>query len=106
MFEPAIRFVKAANEAVFLAESDDDEKKRDFLKKNGSNLRIENKRLQFEARGAWKIVANPGRLAHPENAAREGRAASHGRSDQDLSKRRGGDSLTGCREPLRLCSSC
>jgi hypothetical protein len=91
-FEPAIRFVKAAIEATNLAESENDIAKRDFLKKNGSNLILKDKELSLEARGAWKTVVNPGRLAHHEIAARDARAAFGGRSDQNLKMRRGGDS--------------
>ncbi|MBC8105597.1 MAG: hypothetical protein H7Z14_03325 [Anaerolineae bacterium] len=49
-FEPAIRFVNAAIEATNLADSENDIAKRDFLRKNGSNLILRNKRLEFEAR--------------------------------------------------------
>ena len=87
-FEPAVRFVKAAIEATILAESENDIAKRDFLKKHGSNLFLRNKELSFEARGAWKTVVNPGRLAHHENAAPNFGAASCGKSDQDLTMRR------------------
>jgi hypothetical protein len=67
-FEPAIRFVKAAQSTAFLAETGTEEEKRDFLKKIGSNLTISNRELSVEPRGAWKLVVAQGVLAQ-HNAA-------------------------------------
>jgi hypothetical protein len=75
-FEPAIRFVEAAKQAVFLASSGTDAEKREFLRKTGSNLTLRDRVLLFEARGAWKIAVNHGSLAHNDKAALLPSAAS------------------------------
>src|SRR5262249_39040470 len=63
-FEPVIRFVKSLQEATLTASSTDITKKRDFLKKNGSNLTLATRRLRWEPRGPWKSVAKHGPFAH------------------------------------------
>lgn len=72
-FEPAIRFIRAAKSAHFLAANGTDEQKRDFLKKIGSNLKIEARTVSFVPRGAWAILTktrvNSGRFAQPDNRA-------------------------------------
>ena len=56
-FEPAIAFVKEAKDATILLAEGNPEKKRDFLRKIGSNLKVEDKRLSVELKNPWKIVA-------------------------------------------------
>lgn len=56
-FEPAIRFVHRSKQARILAETGSEEEKRDFLRNTGSNLRLSNRQLHWEPRGAWQIVA-------------------------------------------------
>ncbi len=91
-FEPAIRFVKASKQASFLAQTGSDTEKREFLRKVGSNLRVENQLLSVDLRGAWKLVAHQGDFAHHEKAAPLGDAAfPHGES-RHVCKRRGRDS--------------
>ena len=68
-FEPAIPFVNAAKQAVFMAQSNRDDEKRDFLKTNGSNLTITNRQLSAVPRGPWKLLENNGRIAHNDIAA-------------------------------------
>ncbi len=74
-FEPAIRFVKASKQAVFLAESGSDEEKRDFLQKHGSNLKIQDRHLSVVPRKPWELVVDQGPFAH-DNAALSSSAAS------------------------------
>ncbi len=99
-FEPAIRFVKAAKSAAFLADSGTDAEKRDFLKKSGSNLKITDRRLSFVPRGAWailtKTLVDSGRFAQPEPRAAVTAARGVGESGPNFAgfseMRRGGDS--------------
>src|SRR5438552_2754278 len=57
-----------------------------------TNLRVLNRELVFEPRGAWKLVANQGVFAHHEKVAPvSGATSSHGESRHDR-KRRGRDS--------------
>ena len=68
-FEPVTRFVKSLSEATLLASGTDAVAKLDFVRRNGSNLRLETRRLRWEPRGAWKIVENHGPFAHQHIAA-------------------------------------
>ena len=56
-FEPAIAFVNEAKNATFLLAEGNPEKKRDFLRKIGSNFQLAEKRLSVELKNPWKIVA-------------------------------------------------
>jgi hypothetical protein len=56
-FEPAIAFVKEAKDATILLAEGNPEKKRDFLRKIGSNLKVSEKRLSVEFKNPWNIVA-------------------------------------------------
>jgi len=47
-FEPVTRFVKALRQAALLSSGTDDIKKRDFLRKNSSNLILRTRQLQWE----------------------------------------------------------
>ena len=57
-FEPAIQFVSEAKNATFLLEEANAEKKRDFLKKIGSNFRVADKSLPVEFKNPWKILVD------------------------------------------------
>jgi site-specific DNA recombinase len=68
-FEPAIRFVKASKQALFLTENGSDEQRRDFLKKVGSNLKISDRHLSAEPRKPWQLVVDKGPFAQPNAAS-------------------------------------
>jgi site-specific DNA recombinase len=91
-FEPAIRFVSDAKQAGIIAESGEDDERRDFLKEIGSNLTITNRHLSVIPRNAWKLVVDQGHFAHHNAAPLCRDAASVGETDPYLIKRRGGDS--------------
>ena len=91
-FEPVIRFVKAAKQALFLANDADVVEQRDFLKTNGSNLKITNRKVTLVPRGAWELVVDYGRMAQPELARPESDARVVGKSDQISTQRRDRDS--------------
>ena len=67
-FEPAIRFVKATKQVLFLTSNASDKQRLDFLKKVGSNLIILNRKLSVTPRGAWELVVDQGSFAQ-HNAA-------------------------------------
>ena len=76
--EPAIRFVLAAKQAVFLPTQGDLTQQRDFFRKVGSNRKITNKQLVWEPRGGWKTLVPVDRFAHNTNAAPHGAAFDSG----------------------------
>lgn len=57
-FEPAIQFVLAAKQATFLLAEGNLEKKRDFLKKIGSNFQMADKSLAVEFKKPWNLLAD------------------------------------------------
>jgi site-specific DNA recombinase len=67
-FEPAILFLNATKQAVFLTDNGTDQQRRDFLKKVGSNLTISNRHLSVEPRKPWQLVVDQGPFAQ-HNAA-------------------------------------
>jgi hypothetical protein len=56
-FEPAIRFVLEAKDATVLLAEGNQEKKRDFLKKIGSNFQVADKSLTVEFKNPWNLLA-------------------------------------------------
>ncbi len=56
-FEPLTRFVKEANQAVFLSREQNPDAHRDFLKKHGSNFQLTEGFLRVEFKNPWKTVA-------------------------------------------------
>jgi hypothetical protein len=84
--EPAIRFVSDAKKAVFVAETGTEPKQRDFLRNVGSNLKITNRCLTAEPRGAWKLIVDSGRVAQTNAATEISAAAFFGKLDQNLLK--------------------
>jgi site-specific DNA recombinase len=91
-FEPATRFLNALKQAIFLASSDEEVQKRDFLRKYGSNLTILNKTLRVELREPFKTLEEHGRLAKHNDAPEISGASLVGQLDRCSIKRRGGDS--------------
>jgi site-specific DNA recombinase len=67
-FEPAVRFIKAGKQALFLTENGQESERRDFLRKIGSNLTISNRNLSVEPRKPWQLVVDKGPFAQ-HNAA-------------------------------------
>jgi hypothetical protein len=92
-FEPFIEFLTATKQAGILAETGNDEQKRDFLKNVPSNLTISNRRLSVEPRDAWQLVVDQGRLAQSNTAPSCDGAVSVGKPDQNLQMRSVWDSL-------------
>jgi hypothetical protein len=56
-FEPAIRFILEAKDSTFLLAEGNQEKKRDFLKKIGSNFHVAEKSLAVEFKKPWNLLA-------------------------------------------------
>jgi superfamily II helicase len=84
-FEPAIRFVLEAKDATILLAEGNSEKKRDFLKKIGSNLQVAEKSLAVEFKNPWNLLAE-------FNSARATNLAACGENPQKVFWRREGDS--------------
>jgi hypothetical protein len=57
-FEPAIRFVLVAKDATILLAEGNSERKRDFLKKIGSNFQVADKSLAVEFKNPWNLLAD------------------------------------------------
>jgi site-specific DNA recombinase len=85
-FEPVTRFLNSLQQATLLSSSDDTVAKRDFLKNNGSNPTLRNRRMHWQARGAWKTVGNHGPFAHHTTAPRLLGAVSAGETCPMFSK--------------------
>ena len=91
-FEPAIRFVRAAKYAAFLASSEDAAEKLNFAKTTGSNFRLVNRELVCDPRDAWQLVVDQGSFAQSNIASAFADAIFAGENHPDARKRRGGDS--------------
>jgi site-specific DNA recombinase len=70
-FEPAIRFVLEAKHGADLLAEGNQEKKRDFLKKIGSNLRVAEKSLALTFKNPWQFVAEFNSDPTPVSAVNE-----------------------------------
>ena len=57
-FEPAIRFILEAKQAILLLAKGNREKNRDFLKKIGSNFQVADKSLAVEFKNPWNLLAD------------------------------------------------
>jgi hypothetical protein len=57
-FEPALRFIKALKQATIVAQGENLEQKRDFLRKAASNFSLADRKLTFEFRKPWQLVAD------------------------------------------------
>ena len=77
-FEPVIRFIHRSKQGKSVAERLDPAELRTELQHVGSNLTLNNKKLVFEPRGAWKTVVGQGSFAHNNTAAPVGAAVSRG----------------------------
>jgi hypothetical protein len=84
-FEPAIQFVSEAKQATFLLAEGNREKKRDFLKKIGSNFQVAEKSLTVEFKNPWNLLAE-------FNSARLTTHAACGENSSESDWRREGDS--------------
>ena len=81
----AIRFVLEAKDATILLAEGNQEKKRDFLKKIGSNFQVAEKSLAVEFKKPWNLLAE-------FNSARTTTLAAGGEKSEILNWRREGDS--------------
>ena len=68
-FEPAIKFINSLKQSKIAALQENRERSRDFLKKIGSNLQILERKLFFDFKNPYKIVA----FAEPERSEGEAR---------------------------------
>ena len=84
-FEPAIRFILEAKDATFLLAKGNQEKKRDFLIKIGSNFQMADKSLAVEFKKPWNLLAE-------FNSARSTTHAACGAKSEKSNWRREGDS--------------
>ena len=84
-FEPAIQFVSEAKQATILLAEGNREKKRDFLKKIGSNFQVADKSLAVEFKKSWNLLAE-------FNSARITTLAVSGAKSEISNWRREGDS--------------
>ena len=84
-FEPAIRFILEAKDATILLAEGNQEKKRDFLKKIGSNFQMAEKSLAVEFKKPWNQLAE-------FNSAPITKIAAGGEIRQKSNWRREGDS--------------
>ena len=66
--EPTQRFVNSLFEATLTASGNDAGEKLKLLKKTGSNLKIQDRKIQVEFRDIWKNVEKHGRIAPPHTA--------------------------------------
>jgi len=66
-FEPAIKFINSLKQSKIAALQENREQSRDFLKKIGSNLQILERKLFFDFKNPYKIVA----FAEPERSEGE-----------------------------------
>lgn len=78
--EPTQRFVNSLTEATLTVSAGRPAEKLKLLTKTGSNLKIQDRRIQVEFRDAWKIVEKHGRIAQPPPAPRSRGAALVGKS--------------------------
>ena len=62
-FEPIIRFVNGSKQLKYVAKRRNPQELRDTLEKVGSNLRLNDRRLEWEPREAWKLVVDQGSFA-------------------------------------------
>ena len=93
-FEPAIRFLKEAQNNGLMANRDGGEaEKLAQLKKVGSNLTIRDRHLSVEPRGAWKLVVDQGVFGQRNAAPEMSGAASIGETHHVQNQRCGLDEV-------------
>ena len=81
-FEPINRFVNGSKQRKYVASRAVPQELRESFQTTGSNLLLDNRKLKWEPRGAWKIVVNHGRFAQTNAAPLGGAAASVGETDK------------------------
>jgi hypothetical protein len=78
--EPTERFVNSLFEATLTVSGTDALEKLKLLKKTGSNLKIQDRKIQVEFRDAWKTIEKHSRIAHLHTAPHHRGAAFVGKS--------------------------
>ena len=73
-FEPVIRFVNGSKQSKYIAQAGKPAELRAQLEKTGSNLQLNKRKIQWEPRGAWKLVVDQGRFAQANAAPYRGAA--------------------------------
>ena len=79
-FEPLIRFINRSKQTKYVARRSDPKELRAELEKTGSNLKLLNQKLEWEPRGAWKLVVAQGSMAHRHTAPEISGAVCDGKS--------------------------
>jgi site-specific DNA recombinase len=79
-FEPLISFVNRSKQAKYVANRFQPLEMRAELENIGSNLKLLDRKLEWEPRGAWKLVVAQGSLAHRNPARSHDRAGLAGES--------------------------
>jgi len=77
-FEPVIRFIHRSRQAKNVASRSEPAELRTEFQNIGSNPRLDNRRLVFDPRGAWKTVVGQGSFAHQTSARAVARAEAAG----------------------------
>jgi site-specific DNA recombinase len=91
-FEPVIRFVIGSKQMKYVAEKRNPNELRAKLEQIGSNLTVRDRRLQFEARGAWQLVVDSGSFAQSNIAPAIAGAILSGETHHTLWKWSDGES--------------
>jgi len=99
-FEPVIRFVNGSKQMKCVAARGEPQELRSAIEKVGSNLTVQNRKVGWEPRGAWKLVVNAGRFAQPETRAAAAAARGAGETDHLSNKCCGQDEIRTRRELL------
>ena len=79
-FEPLKRFVNGSKQMKYVASRRNPQELRQTLEQVGSNLQLNNRRLNWEPRGAWQLVVDKGSFAHGNAAPEISGAASCGKT--------------------------
>jgi len=85
-FEPLKRFINGSKQMKYVAHERDLSQLRENLKQIGSNLKMLNRKLHWEPRGAWQLVVNQGSFAHSETRAPDAGARGRGETHQIATK--------------------
>ena len=91
-FELATEFINTSKQAKIIASKENPEGIRDFLKKIGSNFKIQNQNISFSPRGAWQIVANSALFARSATAPQAREETKILQNSEIVNWRRGWDS--------------
>lgn len=85
-FEPLKQFINGSKQMKYVAEGRDLANLRENLKQIGSNLKMFDRKLHWEPRGAWQLVVNQGSFAHSETRAPNFGARACGETHQIATK--------------------